>query len=218
MIEISRRELQRVAEEAVNESMRACKKHGPMSRRGPYVAQLPNEVHHTEIARAIRSAGALALQANEQGDWSAATILLEEVGEAMEARSNIELRRELIQVAAMALSWVVALRNPYVDPSGRPLDTCKHPGREPGEVCGACGELDLPEGCPEGCSLTSLCPHCMGCKHDSGCAFCKPDRPEDPEYCPECGREITWSDNGRCDACEDFDPDGEDGFDIYEEG
>lgn len=66
----------------------------------------------------------------------------------------------------------------------RPIGSCKHPGREPGEVCGACGELD---------------------------------RPEDPEYCPECGRLISWSDNGRCDTCENFDPDGEDGFDIMED-
>lgn len=114
MIEISRSELQRVAEEIIDESLRACKKHGPMARRGPYVEQLPNGMHHTDIARAIRTASALSCAANEENDWSAATILLEEIGEAMTARTNRELRAELIQVAAMALSWAAALRGEEV--------------------------------------------------------------------------------------------------------
>ena len=95
---------------------------------------------------------------------------------------------------------------------GRPIDSCKHKGREPGEVCGACGELDRPD--PEGRSAAEL-------EHDDAdparcdCPACLEGRPgrwedqEEEDYCPACGRPITWSDDGRCDQCEGFDPDTE---------
>lgn len=69
--------------------------------------------------------------AEKSGILSFADVLMEEVSEAMDAENEVELRAELIQVAAVAVKWIEALDKQSAKDGGPPFPKLTEDGRVP---------------------------------------------------------------------------------------
>jgi hypothetical protein len=110
-----------VALEAIEEVSSAHRKHGPNADLADGTGPLESILDDAHVVAVTNSGAAMALQRlNDKACARNRThtrlgILLEEAFEAAEADSPTELRKELIQVAAMALDWIVDIDDRHDD-------------------------------------------------------------------------------------------------------
>ena len=113
--------LSSIALEAIDEVSKARAKHGSNADLAYGVGPEASILGEANLAGSTNHGAEVALQAlNDSGCANGRShtrlgILLEEAFEAASAENPAELRKELIQVAAMALDWIVDLDDRAAD-------------------------------------------------------------------------------------------------------